>query len=76
MPPYIWPSILFTKKETEKMKRHKRKRSEFTYKEIVRSLLWYYWDYLWEWWVEEQKYYRLYRIANAKFYKRYLKKDG
>ena len=57
------------------MKHHKRKRSEFTYIEIVRNLMWYRWDYgLWEETIADKEYYRLYHIANAKFYKNNFKK--
>ena len=52
--------------------KHKRKRSEYTYIEIVRNLMWYYWDL---WLLEDEeidkRYYRLYHIANADFYKPY-----
>ena len=52
----------------------KHKRSEYTYMDIVRNLMWYYWYYYW--WEDSAKYYKLYRIANAKFYKNNFKRDG
>ena len=58
------------------MKWNKRKRSEYTYMEIMRSLLFYYWEFLWEDELVEKKYIRVYRIVNAKFYKNNFKRDG
>lgn len=57
------------------MKCNKRKRSEYTYMEIMRSLLYYYWEFLWEDELVEKKYIRVYRIVNAKFYKNNFKRD-
>ena len=58
------------------MKQNKRKRSEYTYMEIMRSLLFYYWEFLWEDELVEKKYIRVYRIVNAKFYKNNFKRNG
>ena len=68
---YIWQLIAEANYMMKRVKA-REERSKIKYKDIIRNLMWYYWDYYW--WEDSYKYYRLYKIANAKFYKNNFKK--
>ncbi|MBO7716649.1 MAG: hypothetical protein J6S85_23990 [Methanobrevibacter sp.] len=52
------------------MKWHKRKWSEFTYRDIARSLIWYYWDYIEEDDKIREKYERLWKNIKHNYFDR------
>ena len=63
MPPHVWPTII--EKKDRKYK-YPHKWSEVEYQDIIRNLLYYYWNFIRKEWHEKEKrkYRRLWYICD------------
>lgn len=63
---YTW-QLITEANYMDKRVNAREERSKIKYKDIIRNLMWYYWDYVWKGGREQELYYKYHLIHNARY---------